>query len=320
MKVYRSLETYQKGNNPVATIGTFDGVHLGHSSILHSLIDSAKEVQGETVLISFYPHPRLVLFPNDDSLKMLQTLEEKIATLEAIGLDKLLLIPFTREFSRTSSRAFIRDILVGVVGIKKIVIGYDHHFGRNRTGGLEELQSYANRYNYEVQEIPAKAIDDANISSTKIRNALKNGELESANLYLGYPYEVSGVVIHGQKLGRTLGYPTANIKVGYEQKLIPAKGLYLVRVHHEGGPHFGLLNLGNKPVAGKFPLGLEVFLLDFEGDLYDQPLRVQFLKYLRPEKDLGEFPKAERLDRLVEIMKQDEANARDLIPRFTLEA
>ncbi|MEL6193750.1 MAG: bifunctional riboflavin kinase/FAD synthetase [Bacteroidota bacterium] len=307
MKVYRSVEAFEKGNNTIATIGTFDGVHIGHQTILNRIIQLAKRVEGESVLISFYPHPRLVLFPENNPLKLLHTLEERIATLEKLGLDKLLLIPFTKEFSRTPSKAFIRDVLVEGVGIHTIVIGYDHHFGKNRTGGIEELRSFSNQYEYEVEEIPAQSINEANISSTKIRRALESGEVDVANTYLGYNYGFSGTVVHGEKQGRKLGYPTANMEPEEKTKLIPCHGIYLVKVFAEGQEYFGLMNIGNKPTMGEFEQSQEVFIMDFSGDLYDKTIRVEFLRYLRGEK------KFNSLDELIAAMNQDKANALEII-------
>ncbi|MEM7513636.1 MAG: bifunctional riboflavin kinase/FAD synthetase [Bacteroidota bacterium] len=307
MKVYRSVEAFEKGHNTIATIGTFDGVHIGHQTILNRIIQLAKRVEGESVLISFYPHPRLVLFPENNPLKLLHTLEERIATLEKLGLDKLLLIPFTKEFSRTPSKAFIRDVLVEGVGIHTIVIGYDHHFGKNRTGGIDELRSFSSQYEYEVEEIPAQSINEANISSTKIRRALESGEVDVANTYLGYNYGFSGTVVHGEKQGRKLGYPTANMEPEEKTKLIPCHGIYLVKVFAEGQEYFGLMNIGKKPTMGEFEQSQEVFIMDFSGDLYDKTIRVEFLRYLRGEK------KFNSLDELIAAMNQDKANALEII-------
>ena len=311
MKVYRSVEAFEKGNNTIATIGTFDGVHIGHQTILNRIIQLAKSVEGESVLISFYPHPRLVLFPENNPLKLLHTLEERIATLEQLGLDKLLLIPFTKDFSRTPSKAFIRDVLVEGVGIHTIVIGYDHHFGKNRTGGIEELRSFSDQYKYEVEEIPAQSINEANISSTKIRRALESGEVDVANTYLGYNYGFSGTVVHGEKQGRKLGYPTANMEPEEKTKLIPCDGIYLVKVFAEGQEYFGLMNIGKKPTMGEFERSQEVFIMDFSGDLYDKTIRVEFLRYLRGEK------KFNSLDELIAAMNQDKANALEIIKTLT---
>lgn len=307
MKVYRSLEAYEQGDHTVATIGTFDGVHLGHRTILERLKSAAKEANGESVLISFHPHPRLVLFPENNPLRLLHTLDEKIQLLDSIGIDKLLLIPFTREFSRIPSKLFIQDILAQQIGIRRIVIGYDHHFGKNRTGGIDELRSYADAWNYEVEEIPAQAIDDANISSTKIRQALQECDIDTARKYLGYDYGFSGTVIHGEKQGRLLGYPTANIEPENPLKLIPADGIYFVRVLIGDTSLFGMMSIGVKPTMGEFARTHEVYIFDFEGDLYDQTIRVEMLTYIRGEK------KFDSLEALIAAIQDDERVCRQLM-------
>ena len=283
MKVFRSLEEYQKGNNTVATIGTYDGVHVGHRKILSRLQESAKSVNGETCIISFHPHPRLVLFPKDNPLRLLQTIDEKIATLESYGIDKLMLVPFTREFSRTTSEDFIRRILVETIGIRRIVIGYDHQFGKNREGSLEDLQKGSTQFGYEVEEIPAHQIDNAKVSSTKIRNALLEGNVSHAATYLSYPYQITGKVRKGEQLGRTIGYPTANILPNDPLKLIPSNGVYFVEVIVDGTRHYGMMNVGTKPTVGEFERGIEVNIFDFDQDIYDQDITVVFRQWLRPE-------------------------------------
>ncbi|MEL6673420.1 MAG: bifunctional riboflavin kinase/FAD synthetase [Bacteroidota bacterium] len=311
MKVFQSLDAYTAGPHPVATIGTFDGLHQGHKVILRRIIEEAKRLHGESVLISFHPHPRLVLFPENNPLRLLHSLEEKIQMLDEMGLDKLLLIPFTKEFSRTPSKAFIRDTLIGKIGIQKIVIGYDHRFGKNRTGGIEELQELAQELQFEVEEIPAQAIDDANISSTKIRKALAAGDVSTANTYLGYAYGFSGTVVHGAKQGRTLGYPTANLDPLEPHKLIPTDGVYLVRAMLGEEIHHGLMSIGSKPTMGGTQQFYEVFIFDFNRDIYDQVLRVEFLSFLRGQQ------KFKGLDELMTAMKRDEANGRELVASFS---
>lgn len=304
MKVYRSLEEFEKGEHCVATIGTFDGLHLGHKAILQRIQTLAKEKEGESLLISFHPHPRLVIFPENNPLRLLHSLDEKIAMLEDMGLDKLLLIPFTKEFSRTSSRSFIKDILAHQVGISDIVIGYDHHFGKNRTGGIEELREYAQELKYEVEEISAQTIDDANISSTKIRNALLSGDIATARNYLGYDYGFSGIVVHGEKMGRKLGYPTANMSPLDPLKLIPVDGIYFVRTWVGNESFYGMMSIGVKPTVGEFARSYEVNIFDFGRDIYDQVIRVEFLEYIRGEK------KFDSLRDLIDAIKEDEAFCR----------
>ncbi len=300
MKVFRSLDGFERGIHATATIGTFDGVHLGHQKILGRLLEAAREVDGESVVISFHPHPRLVLNPEDKSLRMLQDIEEKIAALDAFGIDKLLLIPFTREFAEQDSQEFISQILIQTVGIKRIVIGYDHHFGKNRSGGLKELQAGAATYGFEVEEIPAEQIDNANVSSTKIRQALLSGDIATASRFLGYDYGLQGTVVEGEKLGRTIGYPTANILPADPHKLIPAEGVYLAKLFVGGEAHFGMLNIGKKPTVGShFPLGIEIHLFNFNQNIYGQPVRVEFLDWIRPDVKFAS------LDELIDALHRD---------------
>lgn len=310
MEVYRSLDTYQAGTGAVVTLGTFDGVHIGHRKILSRLKASAKAIGGESVLVTFHPHPRLVIFPEGNSLRLLQTMEEKIRILDAYGIDKLLIVPFTKEFSRTPPRVFIEEILVNTVNAQKIIIGYDHRFGKNREGGIEKLRDYANQFKYLVEEIPAQAINDANVSSTKIRKALQEGDIETANRYLGYEYEFSGVVVHGEKLGRKLGYPTANIQIDDPLKLCPANGVYFVRFHVRGKAHYGMMNIGTKPTVGTFGIGAEVYVFDFDDDIYDEFVRVEILEYLREEK------KFDSLESLIKAIDGDRDQSLELIKQY----
>ncbi len=299
MEVFRSLSSYQKGNQTIVTIGSFDGVHIGHRFILKKIIDKAKVRGGESLLISFDPHPRMILNPGDNGLKLLHTIPEKIELLESLGLDKLLLIPFSRDFSLLSSDQYIERVLLQTVGPEEIVIGYDHRFGHDRKGGIEELRRYATRQNFEVEEIPPQAVDDAKVSSTKIREALTLGMVETAAKYLGYSYSFGGRVIHGEKMGRILGYPTANIEPESKHKLIPANGVYLVRVRIKDSWYYGLMNIGRKPTVGEFERGYEVYILDFDEDIYGEYVRTEFLEYIRPER------KFKSLDELIAAMDSD---------------
>lgn len=311
MNVYTDLSAFVKGPVPgAATIGTFDGLHLGHRKIISQLIAAAQRVGGESTVISFHPHPRLVLFPEDNPLRLLHTLEERIAAFRAIGVDNLLLVPFTKEFSRLSSERFIDEILVQTVGIHTIVIGYDHHFGKNRTGGLKELQDAGAIRGFEVEEIPAEQVDSANVSSTKIRKALQEGDIATANRYLSYAYPLTGTVVHGQKLGRTIGYPTANIQPDDPYKLIPGEGVYVVGVAGEFGTRYGMCNIGRKPTVGDHPLGIEVHLFDFDGDLYGQRLTLTFLDWIRADQKFA------GLEPLVAAIRADEAESRARIKRL----
>lgn len=283
MQVYYDLESYPAAAHTVATIGTFDGLHLGHKAILQRLKDVAAQIGGISLLMSFHPHPRKVLGSSDSPLYLLQSLDEKIEALRDFGIDRLLLVPFSREFAATTSQSFIEDILVGKVQIDRLVIGYDHHFGKNRSGDIHELRAYALKHHYLVEEIPAQAIEEASVSSTRIRNALLEGKVALANSYLGYGYPLSGVVVHGEKQGRLLGYPTANIQVSDNDKLIPANGIYCVEVWLQGRRHYGMMSIGHKPTMGEFERGIEVNIFDFDEDIYGQDIKVVFLAYIRPE-------------------------------------
>lgn len=283
MKVYTNIEDFKDVRNPVVTTGTFDGVHLGHQKIISRLKEAAAAENGETVLLTFYPHPRMVLFPDDHELKLLNTQEEKIKLLERYGVDHLIIYPFTKEFSRLTSVEFVRNILVNKIKTKRLVIGYNHHFGRNREGSFEHLKEYGPLYGFEVEEIPAKDIDHIEVSSTKIRKALQEGDVKMAADYLGHDYSLTGKVIAGKQLGRTIGYPTANILVEDKYKLIPIDGVYAVKVEHKGGLYGGMLNIGNNPTVPGKGRSIEVNIFDFEKDIYGDDATIYFIKRLRDE-------------------------------------
>lgn len=285
MKVYTNFDELGTIKNPVLTIGTFDGVHVGHQKILQKIKQEATKIGGETVLFTFFPHPRLVLNPNDNSLRLIQTLDEKKAVLENSGLDHLILFPFTTEFSQVTAQDFIQNFLVEKLRVKVIVVGYDHRFGKGREGNLAFLQQYSSEFGYKVIEIPAQEIEEVNVSSTRIRKAILSGDIETANAYLSDKFSLTGKVIKGKQLGRTLGYPTANIDVVDTLKIIPAIGIYVVKVKFENGTIYkGMMSIGKNPtVTDTETLKLEVHLFDFSGDLYGHNITVQFLKYLRNE-------------------------------------
>lgn len=287
MKVYRDINEFVNRGNAVVTTGTFDGVHFGHQKIISRLKEVAQQVNGETVIITFFPHPRLVLFPEDNDLKLINTLDEKIELLTNAGIDHLIIIPFTREFSRLSSLEFVQQILVGKIGTKRLVIGYDHHFGKNREGSFEHLKAYAPEYGFQVEEIPEQDINDVAVSSTKIRNAILKGDVETANTYLGYAFNLSGVVAKGEQIGRTIGYPTANIKVPEQYKLIPGDGIYVSQIFIGEKTYEGMLYIGNRPTVNGLSKVIEVNIFDFEADIYEQTIKVNFLKYIRGDKKLN---------------------------------
>lgn len=290
MKVYKSIDDFKNsflstGNikKPVVTTGTFDGVHLGHQKIIHRLKDVAKDIQGETVLLTFYPHPRMVLYPDDNDLKLINTQAEKIELLDRYGIDHLIIHPFTKDFSRLSSLEFVRNILVNNIFTKRLVIGYNHHFGRNREGSFEHLKEFGPVYGFEVEEIPAKDIDSIEISSTKIRTALLSGDMDTANNYLGHTFSITGTVVEGKKLGRTIGYPTANISVIDKYKIIPFDGVYAVYVSVKNKQYKGMLNIGENPTIPGKGRSIEVNIFDFNEDIYQQEATIYFIKRLRNE-------------------------------------
>lgn len=287
MRVYYNLNTFVPLKNAVVTTGTFDGVHIGHQTILNRLTETAKLYKGESVLLTFSPHPRIVL-NKDSDIKLLQSLEEKISALEKIGLDHLIIHPFTLEFAKTSSKTFISDILKKNIGATQLVIGYDHHFGRNREGSFKHLKASSQQYGFNVEEIPAQDVDNIHVSSTKIRKALSLGDITTANNYLSRPFSIIGKVIHGEKIGRSIGFPTANIAIDDPYKIIPFNGVYAVDVHLENSNNTfkGMLNIGFKPTLddGKQNLSIEVHIIDFDGDIYGEKIKVDFKVRIRDEK------------------------------------
>lgn len=283
MKVYTNIEDFKDVKNPVVTAGTFDGVHVGHQKIISRLIESAKVIKGETVLLTFYPHPRMVLFPDDNELKLLTTQQEKIELLENYGVDHLIIYPFTKEFSRFSSVEFVRNILVNKIKTKRLIIGYNHHFGRNREGSFEHLFEYGSLYGFDVEEIPAQDIDNSEISSTKIRKALQTGDVKTAAIYLGHAYSFLGKVVEGNKNGRTIGFPTINLVTENKYKLIPADGVYAVKVKHDNTVYEGMMNIGNNPTIGGKGSSMEVNVFDFKKDIYGENVTIYFVERLRDE-------------------------------------
>jgi riboflavin kinase / FMN adenylyltransferase len=306
VRVFQDFEELKQIPNPVLTIGTFDGVHIGHQRIIEQLNQEADKIGGESVLFTFYPHPRMVLFPDSHGLKLIQTQSEKVDKLRRMGLKNVIVVPFTKEFSRLTAIEFVRDLLVNLINVKKLVIGYDHQFGKNREGTLEFLKEVSEVYGFEVIEIPAQEIDEVNVSSTKIRNALMAGDVATANSFLGESFELNGVVVHGDSIGHQLGYPTANLEVESELKLIPSDGVYIVEVElGEGEIYNGIMNIGVRPTISSEPVRkVEIHLLDYNGDLYGKYLSVKVLDFIR-----GEL-KFEDLESLKTQIREDETIAR----------
>lgn len=284
MKVYKSIEEFKPLEYAAVTSGTFDGVHYGHQQILAKVSNIAKENNGESVIITFWPHPRLVLYPDQQDLKLLTTFEEKAELLEKLGIDHLLRIPFTREFSELTSEEFIKKILIETIGTKKLVIGYDHRFGRNREGTFEHLKSNSSKYGFDVVEIPKQEIDSVAVSSTKIRKAIQEGRITEANEYLGRSYSFEGIVVKGNMIGRQIGFPTANIDTRDQSKLIPSDGIYAVRVISREKEFGGMLYIGNRPVLKDTKRSIEVNIFDFNEDIYGETLKLHMIAKIREDK------------------------------------
>lgn len=306
MKIYQGFDQLLDIPNPVLTIGTFDGVHVGHQKIIQQLNREAEAIGGESVLFTFYPHPRMVLYPESHGLRLIQTQAEKMDKLRRMGLQNVIVHPFTKEFSRLTAVEFVRDYLVNRLKVKKLVIGYDHQFGKNREGSIEFLKEVAPVYGFTVQEISAQEIDEVDISSTKIRNAVLAGDMNLAKSYLGEPFELHGKVIQGNALGRSIGFPTANMDIESNIKLIPKLGVYAVNVVlADGSVKEGMMNIGIRPsIINHDDLSIEVNLFDFQGDLYDQYITVQLLSRFRDEKKFDSIPD------LMEQLNHDEKTIR----------
>jgi riboflavin kinase / FMN adenylyltransferase len=294
MKIYHGINNFKRLNHAVVTSGTFDGVHKGHQKILKRLVEVAAKEGGESVLITFWPHPRMVLNNDPGFLKLINTIDEKQKILRLLGIHHLVMIPFTKEFSNTSSAEFIQKILVDAIGTKKLIIGYNHRFGKNREGSFESLKKEGPRYGFEVEEIPKHEIDHVGISSTIIRKALSEGDVSLARRYLGRSYSISGFVIHGDKLGSKLGFPTANIQVEETYKLIPSGGVYAVLITIDGITHKGMLNIGNRPTVEGNDQRIEVNIFDFDEKIYGKVVTIDLEHRIRDEK---KFDSLESLSR-----------------------
>jgi len=307
MKIYQGIEEFNPVQNAVVTSGTFDGVHQGHKVILKRLIQLAKKRQGESVVLTFWPHPRFVLYPNDTSLKLLSTFQEKASYLSDLGIDHLIKIEFTKKFSQLSSEEFIHNILIDKIGTKLLVIGYDHRFGKNREGSFQYLANNSHKYGFEIEEIPRQDIENIAVSSTKIRNALESGEIKTANEFIGNNYRLTGKVIKGSQIGRDLGFPTANIVVEESYKLIPADGSYAVKIEYQDQWHNGMLNIGFRPTVNGTTRTIETHIFDFNQNLYGQVLTIAFVEKIRGEK------KFENLDALSKQLTLDRKDAMKIL-------
>lgn len=302
MKIIQSITAFNSSEKTIVTIGTFDGIHIGHQKILKNLIRTANNEGKKSVLLTFFPHPRMVL-QKENKILLLNTIKEKSGLLEKMGLDYLIIHPFSREFSRLTALDFVRDILVNKLNTSRLIIGYDHHFGKNREGNIHQLKEYSLLYDFKVEEIPAQDIDDVSVSSTKIRTALKDGNLKTANNYLGYHYMLNGTVVSGKKLGGTIGFPTANIEIKEPYKLIPKTGVYIIRTYINTILYTGMMNIGFNPtVLGKHQT-IEAHLFDFNEDLYGKEITIEFIYFLREEH------KFESVEELVIQLNIDKENA-----------
>lgn len=302
MKTVLNIANFTSKEKTFVTIGTFDGVHFGHQKILEKLVKNAKKKNKKSVLLTFFPHPRMVL-QKDAAIELINTIEEKTALLEKIGLDYLIIHPFSIAFSRTTALEFVRDILVNQLNISKLIIGYDHHFGKNREGNIEQLTEYSSLYDFTVEEIPVQDIDSVSVSSTKIRRALKAGNLKTANNYLGYYFSLTGTVVKGKKLGTKIGFPTANISIAEDYKLIPKNGVYVVKSLVKNTTVFGMMNIGNRPTVNGNHQTIEVNFFDFNANLYNQKLTIELLYFIREEQ------KFDSIEILVHQLKKDKETA-----------
>jgi riboflavin kinase/FMN adenylyltransferase len=307
MKVVYDIKEFDPKKPVVLTQGTFDGVHFGHRKILRHVVSEAREIDGVSVLLTFYPHPRLVLYPDDNELKLLTTIEEKVELVSAIGIDYLIIIPFTQELSRLRASDFVRDILVEQLHISKLIIGYDHRFGRNREGGLKEMIQFSETYNFKLEEIPPQDIEDSIVSSTKIRKALLDGDVHLAKEYLGDLYTISGKVEEGLQRGTTIGYPTANVRVGSSFKLIPKNGVYAVWVYIDKIRYAGMLNIGYNPTFEGKKWSMEVHILNFNKNIYHHKILISFHSRIREEM------KFENVTSLVNQLTKDEKKIRSIL-------
>jgi len=307
MQVHRNIDMLPRFKNAVITIGTFDGVHKGHQQLIGRILQLSKEINGESVLITFDPHPRAVINPNDQSLRLLSTTEEKIKLLDSFHVDHLVIVPFTKEFSMLPARDYVEKFLAEKFHPAIIVIGYNHHFGHHRDGNIELLRNLSAQFYFRIEEIPKQMVDEIEVSSTRIRIALQEGDVSTASHLLGHKYSLTGKVVKGNQLGRKLGFPTANISVEDRFKLIPADGVYVVKVFVKDDWKNGVMNIGYRPTVNGTHRTIEVYIFDFTGDLYDQEINVEFVEFIREER------KFETLDLMVEEIRRDEQTARRIL-------
>ena len=306
LKIFNSIKSFNATKPTIVTIGTFDGVHLGHQKIVAQITKNAHTLNCESLVLTFFPHPRMVLQEGTE-MKQLNTLNEKIELLDNLGIDNLVIHPFDKEFSRLTAEEFVKKVLVDVFKIKKIIIGHDHRFGRNRTATIDDLINFGETYGFEVEQISAKEINEVSISSTKIRNALLEGNIELAANYLGYDYSLTGIIFKGKQLGRTIGYPTANITIEEDYKLIPNNGVYIAKSVLNGKTVFGMMNIGTRPTVDGTKQTIEINFFDFKQDLYGQKITISLLHRMRSEQ------KFESIDALKNQLGKDKKTALSFI-------
>lgn len=306
LKLFHSINDFQSTKKTILTLGTFDGVHIGHKKILERITQNTENGKYESLVLTFFPHPRMVLQEKSE-IKLLNTIAEKSKLLEETGIENLVIHPFNESFSRLTAEEFVHSILVDQFHIQKIIIGHDHRFGRNRTANIDDLIAFGAEYGFEVEQISAQEIQDVSVSSTKIRKALDEGNITLANDYLGYAYFLSGEVVKGKQLGRTIGFPTANIQIEEDYKKIPKNGVYIVKTFIDNAVIFGMMNIGFNPTVNGQKQTIEVNLFDFDADIYGQKLEISLLEYIREEQKFGS------VDLLKEQLNQDKKTALDFV-------
>ena len=309
MKIFHSINDFSSTKKTILTLGTFDGVHIGHKKILKKITQNTENQKYESLVLTFFPHPRMVLQEHSD-IKLLNTIDEKIDLLEKIGIENLVIHPFDEAFSRLTAEEFVRNILVDRFHIQKIIIGHDHRFGRNRTANIDDLIAYGKEYGFEVEQISVQEINDISVSSTKIRNAILEGDMALANDYLGYDYFLTGSIVKGKQLGRTIGFPTANLKIEESYKLIPQNGVYIVKSIIDGQSVFGMMNIGFNPTVDGQKQTIEIHYFNFNADLYNQKISVSILQRIRSEQ------KFESVELLKEQLEKDKKKSLSYLNKF----
>lgn len=309
MKLFHSINDFHSAKKTILTLGTFDGVHIGHKKILERITQNTENGKYESLVLTFFPHPRMVLQEKSE-IKLLNTISEKTKLLEATGIENLIIHPFDESFSRLTAEEFVHSILVDQFHIHKIIIGHDHRFGRNRTANIDNLIAFGAEYGFEVEQITAQEIQDVSVSSTKIRKALQEGNMNLANDYLGYDYFLTGEVVKGKQLGRTIGFPTANIQIDEEYKLIPKNGVYVVKAFIDDLEVYGMMNIGFNPTVNGQKQTIEVNLFDFDADIYGKKIEVSLLQYLREEQKFGS------LDLLKAQLNKDQHDSLTFVSRL----